>query len=271
MKEIEEGEVTDAIAEVLRADDSLKQEGGVDPRDDPAEDTLESKASLVPFITAGEASMETVAEPATDSLASVPNTSRTFFGRMKKATAATKASFGGRIKKFKKGKPSSKSSSVENDIVMEKASETNESVHQEDSIERRDILETKDSMQQEVAADIRDDTPSESATLPAQKEEQAVLEVPSASEDSLKEKEDIVEDKNEIAVAEANEEAPANELDAPSAVEAKESRDDQPSIEAVQMDGGVALGFFSTKGSIMKEADDLLAQVSTVFTFLLVS
>lgn len=265
-KEIEAGQATDAIAEELKANDSSKQEGDADPHDDPAEDTLESKASDTPSSTAGP--IETVAAKSEmKSLSSVPNASPTFFGRMKKAAAAragalpavtvtAKESFG-RIKKFKKGTPSSKASSVENDIAVEKALETKDSAHEEDSVESRVILETKDSVQQEGPADVRDDTPLESANLPAKKEEQAVVEVPSASEGSLKEKEDIVEDKRDVT--EVNEEASAKEVEAP-AMEAKESRDDQPSIEAVQMDGAVALGFFSSKGQTMNETDDLLAQ-----------
>ena len=281
-KEIDEEEATDAITAVSKADDTSRQEGDVDPRDDPKED-LPSK-DIEDFITAEDAPIETTAGPEFESIGSEPKAPPTFFGRMKAAgaararalpaaTAKAKASFGERIKKLKKGKPSSNSPPVENDIAVEKASETNavekaleinDSVQQEHSIERRDILETKDSVQQESVADIRDETPLESATLPAKEEVQAVAEEPSAPEDSLEKKEDIVKDNQDVAVTEASEEAPAKELEAPAVLEANESRDDQPSIEAVQMDGVVALGFFQSKGSIMKEADDLLAQVSSL-------
>jgi len=264
-KEIEEGEATDAIAEALKTDDSLKQDADVDLRDDAIEDDLEAKASEMVASTTEKAPVDTAVEPEVESPALVSSASPSFFGRMKKITVAKarampKVSFE-RLKKFKKGTPSRNAFLVEDNIAVEEVMETHDSVHEKDAVERHDILETKDSVQPEDAADIRHNTLLESA----EKEELVEAEVPSASsassasDDSLKEKVDIVAEKKEDAATEDNEEASTEELKAPS-VDAKESSDEQPNIEAVQQDGMVALGYFQPKDSTMKEEDGLLAQ-----------
>lgn len=163
--------------------------------------------------------------------------------------------------------------------------EPEDAVKQEDKAEVRDgivkgDLETKplvESRHSDMSAmsakkdeATAEEVPEEKAGDEEVAEEKAVEEeVPSAPEDSPQEGDPAIKEE----VHEAKEEARAESLDEVTAVESKKdawmisvesdvSKTEDTSIEAVQQEGRVALGYFETQ-SIEEEDTSLLAQVST--------
>ena len=222
-----------------------------------------------------------------DAPTAVSNGSPKFLGRLKSLKMT---------KKWQKGASNKASSSKPIDDSMNEVDDNIEGVGGIDAVV--DVLEPEDAVKQEDRAEMHDGTVTgdletkplvesrhsdmsalsakkdeaaeeEAAEEKAAEEEAAEEEMPSAPEDSPQEGDPAIKEE----VHEAKEEARAESLDEVTAVESKKdawmfsvesdvSEIEDMSIEAVQQEGRVALGYFETQ-PIEEEDTSLLAQVST--------